>query len=55
VGGKATGASEIPRAVWKEVQYARAVGIPNGRKPPLAFGISTRRTGGGKEYDRILM
>jgi hypothetical protein len=24
------------------------VGIPNGRVPPLAFGISTRRTGGGK-------
>src|ERR1700739_4847446 len=25
------------------------VGTPNGRVPPFAFGISTRRTGGGKE------
>jgi hypothetical protein len=24
------------------------VGIPNGRVPPFAFGISTRLTGGGK-------
>ena len=24
------------------------VGMPNGRVPPSAFGISTRRTGGGK-------
>src|ERR1700720_1894293 len=24
------------------------VGIPNGRVPPSAFGISPRRTGGGK-------
>src|SRR5262249_48943631 len=25
------------------------VGTPNGRVPPFAFGMSTRRTGGGKE------
>ena len=31
------------RAVW-----SATVGIPNGRVPPFAFGISTRRTGGGK-------
>ena len=24
------------------------VGMPNGRVPPHVFGISTRRTGGGK-------
>src|SRR6202521_5739743 len=28
------------------------VGIPRGRTPPLAFGISTRRTGGAKVRPR---
>jgi hypothetical protein len=31
-----------------EVYYVRHVGMPNGRVPPLALGMSTRRTGGGK-------
>jgi hypothetical protein len=30
------------------MQYAATVGMPNGRMPPLSFGISTSRTGGGK-------
>ena len=30
-----------------EVHYARHVGMPNGRVPPVALGMSTRRTGGG--------
>jgi hypothetical protein len=38
---------------WELARQAQAVldqmiGMPNGRVPPFAFGISTRRTGGGK-------
>ena len=36
-----------PKRELHEVHYARLVGIPSGRRPPDAFGISTRRTGCG--------
>ena len=38
----------IPKPKLNKVHYAAHIGIPNGRMPPSAFGISTRRTGGGK-------
>ena len=37
-----------PQRQLHEVLYAPYVGMPNGRMLPFAFGISTRRTGGGK-------
>ena len=38
----------LPERELSKVHYEARVGIPNGRVPPSAFGISTRRTGGGK-------
>jgi hypothetical protein len=41
--------AHLPKPMLHEVHYARHVGIPNGRVDlPSPFGISTRRTGGGK-------
>jgi hypothetical protein len=37
---------QITATSW--AMRSATVGIPNGRMPPSAFGISTRRTGGGK-------
>src|SRR5262249_23551412 len=37
-----------PQRKLHEVYYARCVGMPSGRVPPLSFGISTSRTGGGR-------
>ncbi len=36
-----------PQRNLYEVYYARCVGMPSGRVPLDAFGISTRRTGCG--------
>jgi hypothetical protein len=41
--------AHLPKPMLHEVHYTRHVGIPNGRVDlPSPFGISTRRTGGGK-------
>jgi hypothetical protein len=46
------GSTSGSRTIFTTVCATRSamVGIPRGRIPPLAFGISTRRTGGAK-YD----
>src|ERR1700732_838336 len=46
------GSTSGSRTIFTTVCATRSamVGIPKGRIPPLAFGISTRRTGGAK-YD----
>ena len=40
------GSREILTTIW--AMRSVTVGMPNARLPPLLFGISTVRTGGGK-------
>jgi hypothetical protein len=35
----------IPNIAWKERQYERHIGIPNGRFFPFFFGIDVRLAG----------